>query len=291
MPLQNTLAFHGLYCRAGELPSYNGFFMHAPQKFPLPKRHLPYWGWPLEERAAFRDGLQTMSKSLVTIFTWALVTGLAMGKSTLTVWQALSMSLFVFAGTAQLAALPLVALGLPVWTILITAFVVNLRFVIFSIGMQAHFRSLPLWRRLSLGYFTADFGYLMYTSRYPEAHPPEESPQQRRTRVAFMYGLTCGNWSIWQLGSILGILFASQIPQSWGLEFAGTLALVAIIVPMLDRTSARWAAGTAALVAVLTMGLPLKLNIVMAIIAAIVVGILSDRSPSSDPISKPRSRD
>jgi predicted branched-subunit amino acid permease len=72
---------------------------------------------------------------------------------------------------------------------------------------------------------------------------------------------------------------AGHIPQSWGLEFAGTLALIAIIVPMLDRAAARWAAGVAAVVAVLTMGLPLKLNIVLAIIAAIAVGIVSDRRP------------
>lgn len=256
-------------------------------KPPMPKphtatsiqRHLPYFGWPQDQQMAFQDGLQTMSKSVVTIFTWALVTGLAMGKSTLTVWQAVSMSLLVFAGTAQLAALPLVAIGLPIWTILITAFVVNLRFVIFSIGMQAHFCALPLWRRATLGYFTADFGYLMYTSRYPEAHPPEESLASRRSRIAFMYGLTCGNWSIWQLGSLLGIALAGQIPQSWGLEFAGTLALIAIIVPMLDRSAARWAAAAAAVVAVLSMGLPYKLNIVLAIIAAIVVGIVSDRRP------------
>jgi predicted branched-subunit amino acid permease len=226
-----------------------------------------------------------MSKSVVTIFTWALVTGLAMGKSTLTLWQAVSMSLLVFAGTAQLAALPLIALGLPIWTILMTAFVVNLRFVIFSIGMQAHFYSLPLWRRATLGYFTADFGYLMYTSRYPEAHPPQESPTARRSRIAFMYGLTCGNWSIWQLGSLLGIALAGQIPQSWGLEFAGTLALIAIIVPMLDRAAARWAAGVAALVAVFSMSLPYKLNIVLAIVAAIGVGIVSDRRPK-DPLTK-----
>ena len=253
--------------------------MPKQPKPPLILRYLPYFAWPHDEQLAFQDGLRTMSKSGVTIFTWALVTGLAMGKSTLTLWQAVSMSLLVYAGTAQLAALPLIALGLPVWTILITAFVVNLRFVIFSIGMQAHFCSLPLWRRATLGYFTADFGYLMYTSRYPEAHPPKESATARRSRISFMYGLTCGNWSIWQLGSLLGIALAGQIPQSWGLEFAGTLALIAIIVPMLDRAAARWAAGVAGLVAVLSMGLPFKLNIVLAIVAAIVVGIVSDRRP------------
>ena len=262
-----------------------GVPMPKHPKAPLILSHLPYFAWPHDERLAFQDGLRTMSKSVVTIFTWALVTGLAMGKSTLTLWQAVSMSLLVFAGTAQLAALPLIALGLPIWTILITAFIVNLRFVIFSIGMQAHFYSLPLWRRATLGYFTADFGYLMYTAKYPEAHPPQESPTARRSRIAFMYGLTCGNWSIWQLGSLLGIALAGQIPQSWGLEFAGTLALIAIIVPMLDRAAARWAAGVAALVAVFSMSLPFKLNIVLAIVAAIGVGIVSDRRPK-DPLTK-----
>ena len=102
-----------------------------------------------------------------------------------------------------------------------------------------------------------------------------------------MYGLTSGNWSIWQLGSILGIVLAGQIPYSWGLEFAGTLALIAIIVPMLDRAAARWAAGAAAIVAVLTMGLPLKLNIVLAIIAAIAVSMVSDRR-LKNPEARPR---
>jgi predicted branched-subunit amino acid permease len=263
-----------------------GALMPKHPKAPLILCHLPYFAWPRDEQLAFRDGLRTMSTSAVTIFTWALVTGLAMGKSTLTVWQAVSMSLLVYAGTAQLAALPLIALALPIWTTLITAFVVNLRFVIFSIGMQAHFCSLPLWRRATLGYFTADFGYLMYTSRYPEAHPPGENVADRRSRIAFMYGLTFGNWSIWQMGSLLGIALAGQIPQSWGLEFAGTLALIAIIVPMLDRAAARCAAGVAAFVAVVSMSLPFKLNIVLAIIAAIVVGIVSDRRPK-DTQTKP----
>jgi predicted branched-subunit amino acid permease len=124
---------------------------------------LPYWGWTPLQQGAWRDGLKTMSTSAVTIFSWALVTGLAMGKSPLSTEQALAMSLFVFAGTAQLAALPLIAGGFSIGTILITAFVVNLRFIIFSVGVQAHFSHLPYWRRVILGYFTADFGYLMFT--------------------------------------------------------------------------------------------------------------------------------
>jgi predicted branched-subunit amino acid permease len=164
---------------------------------------------------------------------------------------------------------------------LITAFIVNLRFVIFSIGVQAHFSHLPAWRRAILGYFTADFGYLMYTSRFPEVQAVTERKNDSYYRTYFMYGLATGNWGIWQAGSILGILGASQIPDDWGMEFAGTLALIAVIVPMLDHRAARWAGLVAAMVAILTYSLPLKLNLTVAILAAIVVGILADRSPKA----------
>ena len=54
---------------------------------------------------------------------------------------------------------------------------------------------------------------------------------------------------------------------------------VAIIVPMLDRASARCAAVTAAAVAVMAYGMPFRLNILLAIVAAIIVGMKTDRSP------------
>ncbi len=242
---------------------------------------MPYLAWSDQQKGAWRAGLKTMSRSTIAIFSWAVVTGLAMGKSPLSTEQALAMSVFVFAGSAQLAALPLIAAGFSVTTILVTAFVVNLRFVIFSIGVQAHFSHLPAWRRAILGYFTADFGYLMYTSRFTEVQKIAERKADSYYRTYFMYGLATGNWTIWQVGSILGILFASQIPDSWGLEFAGTLALIAVIVPMLDHSAARWAAIVAALVAVLSYGLPLKLNLTLAILAAIIVGMLADRAPKA----------
>ena len=233
-----------------------------------------------EQKQAFREGAGEMSRSAVTILTWGLVTGIAMAKSTLTVYEALAMSLFVYAGVSQLASLPLIAAGLPVWIILVTSFMVNLRFVIFSLGLQAHFAYLPAWRRILLGYCTADFSYLFSVRRYPK--PPSQAEQRNnKTHLPMYYllGMQVTNWVLWQVGSITGIVFANQIPNSWGLEFAGAIALVVIIVPMLDRASARWAAVTAAAVAVITYGMPFRLNILLAIIAAIIVGMKTDRSP------------
>jgi len=49
----------------------------------------------------------------------------------------------------------------PVWLILLTATIVNMRFVIFSAGLHPYFRHLSLTRRLILGYLTSDLGYLL----------------------------------------------------------------------------------------------------------------------------------
>ena len=230
----------------------------------------------------FVDGFKEMSRSSVTILTWGFVTGIAMAKSTLTVQQALAMSLLVYAGTSQLTALPLIAAGLPIWMILVTSFMVNLRFVIFSLGLQIHFSYLSTWRKILLGYCTADFSYLFYIRRYSKPETDEERrSDQEHLRLYWLMGMQFSNWVLWQLGSIAGILLASQIPNRWGLEFAGAIALLVIIVPMLDRVAARWAAVTAAVVAVATYGIPFRLNIVIAIVAALVVGMMTDKSPKA----------
>jgi predicted branched-subunit amino acid permease len=85
------------------------------------------------ERAAFFDAIRTSTQTMPGLFAWGVVTGAAMMQSGLSLWQSLLMTLIVYAGSAQLAALPLLAAGAPIWVIAFTALMVNLRFVIFSI--------------------------------------------------------------------------------------------------------------------------------------------------------------
>ena len=111
------------------------------------------------------------------ISAWALVTGVAMIKSGLTMPLAMFMSLAVYAGTAQLAALPLMAAGAPLWVIWATAVCMNLRFVIFSAHWRKYFGHLPRARRLTLMYLTADLNYVLFVRRFPEPRPaPEQIP-------------------------------------------------------------------------------------------------------------------
>jgi len=128
---------------------------------------------PIWRHPEFRRGAREMVGVAMGIAAWGLVTGVAMVKSGLGVPLALLMSLVVFAGSAQLAALPLVASGAPIWVVWATAFCVNLRFVIFSAQWRPFFMRYPLGRRLALGYFTADLNYVMFMRRFQEPRDDE----------------------------------------------------------------------------------------------------------------------
>lgn len=219
----------------------------------------------------FKRGAREMATISLGISAWGLVTGVAMVKSGLSIWLALLMSFVVFAGSSQLAALPLIASGAPLWVLWATAFCVNLRFVIFSTQWRMYFGHLPLLRRMSIGYFAADLNYVAFLKRWPEGKPlPEQEP--------YYWGGVSLNWMAWQVPSVAGILLADRVPTEWGLGFAGVLALLGLAYSLLrDRNT--WVSGAvAACAAVAAYGLPLRLNILVAIAAAVAMGLLMEHS-------------
>ena len=85
-----------------------------------------------------RRGALDMLAFAPALAAWGVVTGVAMTQSGLGVGLALLMSLTVYAGSAQLASLPLLARSAPMWVVWASAFCVNLRCVIFSAQWRVH---------------------------------------------------------------------------------------------------------------------------------------------------------
>ncbi|MEC4720327.1 AzlC family ABC transporter permease [Noviherbaspirillum sp. CPCC 100848] len=213
------------------------------------------------EKQAFREAVKASAGTIPGIFAWGMVTGMAMVKSGLTLGQALGMTFVVFAGSAQLAALPLIAAAVPLWVIFVTALVVNLRFVIFSAALAPHFSHLPWHRRLWHSYFTADLTMGIFPLRF-SSHTAGETAG----KVGYFNGIAYPNWLAWQGGSVLGILLASQIPQSWGIGFAGTLALLSIMIPLTANLAALAGVVVAGATSVLAAGLPYRLGLLLAVV-------------------------
>lgn len=216
---------------------------------------------------AFKTGIHAVLATMVGIGAWGLVTGVAMVKAGMSVPLAIFMSLVVYAGSAQLAILPLMMVGAPLWVVWFTAICVNLRFVILSSMWRIYFSHLSLAHRITLGYFSGDIIFVAFTQRYPSA---EKKPEQ----LPFFWGAAVANWLFWQVSSIAGILLAHVIPLEWGLGFAGVLALLGVLYSMLKDKATWVACAVASGAAIAAFAVPMKMNILVAIAAAVTAGLL-----------------
>ena len=225
---------------------------------------------------AYRQGARDLLSAGVGMGAWGLVTGVAMVKGGLSVPLALTVSFLVYAGSAQLAVLPLLAVGAPLWVIWLTATCVNLRFVIFSNLWRNYFIHLPLRQRLTIGYFSGDVIFVAFMKSYPDQKPQAE-------QLPYFWGSATTNWLAWQVPSVAGILLANEVPLSWGLGLAGVLALLGVLLSMLNDRATWLATGVAATAAVAAFALPLKLNILVAIAAAVAAGLLAEAMQRAAP--------
>ena len=218
--------------------------------------------------AEFRQGAIDSLAAAPGIAAWGLMTGVAMMNSGLSLVEALLMGSIVFAGSVQLAAIPLLAAGAPMWVILATGFCVNLRFVVFSAHLRPYFMHLPLWQRLVSGYLTTDLSYVFFVRRFAQ-HGGDSA--QLRAQQAYLAGNCAVNWYSWVGCSALGVLLANLVPTRWGLGFAGILALLGVMCS-LASSRLRWvSAGIAGTAAVAAFALPFKLNILVGIAAAVAM--------------------
>ena len=225
----------------------------------------------LAQQPDFRRGARDMLAFVPGIAAWGLVTGVAMVKGGLSVPLALFMSLVVYSGSSQLATLPLIAAGAPLWVVWAAATCVNLRFVIYSAQWRVFFGHLPRARRIALSYFAADVNLIVFQTAYPR-------PQREPGQVAYFIGGMITLWLAWQVPAIVGIFMSNAIPAHWGLGFAGTLAMLGLTYGLLSDRSTWTAAIVAGLAAVAAFSLPLKLNIMVAIAAAVAAGLLVEQA-------------
>lgn len=216
----------------------------------------------------FKVGVHDFLRPAPGIAAWGLMTGVAMVKSGIGLVESLLMALLVFAGSSQLASIPLILAGAPLWVIWATGFCVNLRFVVFSLHLHHYLSHLPTWQRVMSGYFTADLSYVWFVRRFP--HPAGDA-DGRLAQQAYLAGSNLMNWGSWIVSSLAGIALANFVPQSWGLGFAGILCLIGILCSLATTRLRLLSALVAGIVGVAAFALPLKLNIIVAIGAAVIL--------------------
>ena len=173
----------------------------------------------------------------VAVIPWGVLTGALGIQIGLSAWQAQAMSLFVFAGAAQLSGLTMMSAGAAQLSILGSTFVISSRHILYSVVFRQHVLQLPFrWR--------AAIAFLLTDEMFAVSQAHTESSGQFSPQYALVSGVAF--YSVWNLSTLLGIVAGDSIENLHllGLDFA----IAATFIAMTFNEIRRWPIAVAVLV-------------------------------------------
>ncbi len=202
---------------------------------------------------------------------FGLVVGIISAENNLTTLQTFIQTTMIFAGASQLLMLDLLSNDAALWIIFLSTGILNLRHVIYSASLTAHYKELSVAWKTLLSFVMVDQVYAL-----SNAHM-DVTPQEKNLRW-YHLGLATPIIIVWTTATMAGYMLGPIIPESWGLSFVIPLMFLALLVPAIKNRAYLVAALVSAAVALAANSLPNNLGMIAATVSAIAVGLLLDRS-------------
>ena len=216
-----------------------------------------------DRRQALLAGVRACLPLAPGIMLFGMVCGAAAAGVGLTPGQSFALSWLVFAGSSQIVATQLFAAGAPGWVIVLTGWIVNLRFMMYSATLAQHFRGTSRVERWLAGYLLTDQAFAVTLARVLDG---------RKNIPWFFLGIAATLWVFWQVASLAGIFLGARVPASWSIDFVVALTFIGVLAPLLRNRAMAAAAAAGGLTSVYLV-LPLKLNLMAAALIGAAVGI------------------
>ena len=225
---------------------------------------------PQTADSGWRAGLRASLPLAMAMLPFGAVCGASATAAGLDFHQSFALSWTIFAGSAQIVVVHLLTSGAPFWVTLLTGWLVNLRFMMYSAAVAPCFRDSTKLQRTLAAYLLVDQGFAMTVMNMGEKRPPAYC-------VGFYFGLSVGVWVEWQVATIGGILLGTFIPPSWSIDFVVPLMFIGLIVPLLQQRLACIAALAGAAV-VLAPQMPFRLNLMAAALGGAALAVFLERT-------------
>lgn len=227
---------------------------------------------PSSPRAAFRTGVREVLPALPANVPFGIIAGVATVGVGVDPVQAVAFAALLFAGAAQVAAVELLGQHAPVAIVVLTALVVNLRYLMYSASLGAHFKDLSTRWKLVIAYFLLDVTYALSVAKFDGRDHMDPTGDGRW----YYLGAALPLWATWVSASLVGIVFGARVPDGWQLDFAIPLLFLGLLFPALDGAPSYLAAVASGALAVAGAGLPFNVGILVAALGGIVAGVLAD---------------
>ena len=222
-------------------------------------------------RTEFLAGIRAELPIALSVLPFGLIYGVLAVAAGLPPILAIATSSIVFAGSAQFIGAQLIGAGAPALVIWATTFIVNLRHLLYSAGLAPYTAHLSRPWRWLLAYLLTDEAYVVTAVYYEQTEAP------RAVRHHYWLGAGLTLWTVWNLSTTGGVLFGTQVPASWSLDFTLALTFIGMVVPLCRYRPNLAAALVAGIVAVLANGLPYRLGIMAAALSGIAAGVLLEQ--------------
>ena len=169
----------------------------------------------------FWVGFRAMTPLWLGVIPFGLAYAVTERGAGLSIVETQALSLFVFAGSAQVSAAGLFGAAAGGLSIVLTTFLLNVRHVLYGLSLT---QSVPLTRAQVpvAGFFLTDEAFGVAVAR--------------RTRsFATLLGIELSLFVTWNLATLAGALSAAAIPdpEKLGIDVVFPLAFLALVVPLL----------------------------------------------------------
>ena len=217
-------------------------------------------------RVGIRAGVIRTAPLVVGVVPFGLVAGVTAVEAGLSALQAVGMSVLVYAGASQLAAIELIGRAASPLVVAATVAIVNARLVMYSASIAPSLGAAGPRLRAICAYLLTDQAYAVSAAEFDDR-------REGRDRVAFYLGAALTVWLPYQLSTAVGAVLGRVVPPAWELSFAAPLVFLALLVPAIEDRPSLAAAAVAAVVAVLGQGLALNVGLVVAAVAGVLAGV------------------
>lgn len=214
----------------------------------------------------FYLGFKEMIPITSGIVPFGAVVGTVCAEAKLTFFQSAMMNLFLYSGTAQLAAVELMSEKALAVVVVASALVINLRFILYSAGMSPYMSQSGFWAKLGVAHTLTDQSYAVMVANKKLKEPSDF--------VSFYFGTALCVFLAWHGSWVIGYIFGNFAPSNWNLDFAIPLSFLALMLPSLKNKKYVLVALASTLLSVVLYNMPLKLGLLTTALVSILFAFL-----------------
>lgn len=224
----------------------------------------------------FKLGFREMIPITTGVVPFGAVMGTVCAEAGLDVFRTVTMNVFLYSGTAQLAAVDLMKHDAAAIVVVLSGIVINLRFLLYSAGVAAELQNFGFWHKLFAAHTLTDQSFAVMSANHDKLRTAKDA-------VHFYFGTALCMWLTWHSSVIAGFVFGNFAPASWALDYAVPLSFLALVLPTLKNRKYIIVALFSSMLSVLLYNMPYKLGLVTTALLSITLAAFITRKKGQTP--------